>query len=101
MPPLYIENFTNHPARPGPTYHIIFVVEKFLSEAVVVVPVLLVMFVFGSGSTHCPALAPVKRRGVIVGRQILVRLTVRQQTGNKRDNNVTTRPRQTALLEMR
>ena len=51
-----------------------------------VVPVvLLVMFVFPPGSAHCPALAPVKRRGIIVGRQILVRLTVRQQTGNSGD----------------
>ena len=68
-----------------PTYHIIFVVEKFLSEAVLVVSVLLVMFVFPSGSAHCPALAPVERRGIIVGRQILVRLAVRQQTGNMKN----------------
>ena len=52
----------------------------------VVVPVLLVMFVAAPGAAHSPALAPVKRRGIIVGRQILVRLTVRQQTGNKKDN---------------
>merc|ERR1719412_859235 len=63
------------------TYHIIFVVEKFLSEAVLVLSVLLVMFVFPPGSScHCSALAPVKGRRIIVGRQVLVRLTVRQQT---------------------
>ena len=62
-----------------PTYHIIFVVEKFLSEAVLAVSVLLVMFL---GS---PALVPVERRGVVVGREVLVRLAVREQTGNNRN----------------
>ena len=68
-----------------PTYHIIFVVEKFLSEAVLAVPVLLVMFLSGAGSSHSPTLAPVERRGVVVGREVLVRLAVREQTGNNRN----------------
>ena len=89
-----------------PTYHIIFVVEKFLSEAVpvVLVPVLLVMFLFPPGTAHCPALAPVKRRGVVVGREVLVGLTVRQQTGNNRNKIMWdwARPwQQTAILEIR
>ena len=89
-----------------PTYHIIFVVEKFLREAVLVVPslVLLVMSSFPpSGPTHCPALSPVERWGIVVGREVLVGLTVRQQTGNNREIMLDwTRPwQQTAIREIR